>query len=237
MTHRMEDLWNRLQSSHTIDDVQSVVEHLRDAFDLTHVVYHVVGGSGREYGAVTYDADWVQHYKEEEYFRIDPVVGEALRRFLPMDWKSLDWSGKPARELFHKAVDQGIGRQGLSVPIRGVGGQFALFSVTGDDGDDGWQSFMRESSGDLMLASNYVHQRVTEIMNEEDTVIAAPLSPRERDVLSLLASGRSRAEASDYLKISEHTFRVYVDAARHKLGALNTTHAVAKALANGLILP
>ncbi|MEM6465224.1 MAG: helix-turn-helix transcriptional regulator, partial [Pseudomonadota bacterium] len=58
---------------------------------------------------------------------------------------------------------------------------------------------------------------------------------RERDVLTLLGLGQSRAQAADRLKISEHTFRVYVDTARHKLGALNTTHAVAVALNSGAI--
>jgi DNA-binding CsgD family transcriptional regulator len=38
------------------------------------------------------------------------------------------------------------------------------------------------------------------------------------------------------LQISEYTLRVYVEGARHKLGALNTTHAVARALTKGLIV-
>lgn len=237
MTQNLEDLWNRLQSSDSLDDVQSVVEHIRDIYDLKHVVYHVVGSSGREYGAFTYDLDWVTQYKEADYFRVDPVVAESLRSFHPLDWKSLDWSSKPSRAFFGEAVASGVGRQGMSVPIRGVGGQMALFSVTGDYNDDAWQSRMGQLRADLLLAAHYMHQRVAEVMNEEDLPITAMLSPRERDVLSHLASGRSRAEAADSLEISEHTFRVYVDAARHKLGALNTTHAVAKAISNGLILP
>ncbi|QHQ36252.1 helix-turn-helix transcriptional regulator [Algicella marina] len=237
MTKRLEEVWETLQSSRTLEDVQTVAEQIRDFFDLQHVVYHVVGSSGREYGAFTYDMEWVQRYKEEEYVRIDPVITESLRRFHPLNWKSLDWSSKAAREFYREAVSQGVGQQGMSVPIRGVGGQLALFSVTSGVNDDKWEDFLREHSGDLLLASNYMHQRVSEIMDDDESVQGVMLSPRERDVLSLLASGRSRAEAAERLKISEHTFRVYVDAARHKLGAMNTTHAVAKALANGLIVP
>lgn len=237
MTTRMNELWERLESSNTLDDVQSVVSHLRDLFELNHVVYHVVGGTGREYGAFTYDLDWVQYYKDENLYRIDPVVSEALRRFHPFDWKSLDWSARPAKQLYSDSVNNGNGSQGMTVPIRGVGGQFAVFSVTSELTDDEWAKFTGEAMNDLLLASSYVHQRVAEIMDAEKNEVNAALSPRERDALSLLASGSSRAEAADKLKISEHTFRVYVDAARHKLGALNTTHAVAKALSNGLILP
>jgi DNA-binding CsgD family transcriptional regulator len=45
----------------------------------------------------------------------------------------------------------------------------------------------------------------------------------------------NRGRAADFLRISEHTLRVYIESARFKLGAANTTHAVAKAMAQGLI--
>ena len=61
------------------------------------------------------------------------------------------------------------------------------------------------------------------------------LSPREADALRLLALGLSRAEAAAHLTISEHTIRDYIDAARLKLGARNTVHAVARAVASGAI--
>lgn len=54
--------------------------------------------------------------------------------------------------------------------------------------------------------------------------------------MTMLAIGLSRAQAADKLSISEHTLRVYVESARFKLGALNTTHAVARALSRGLIV-
>ncbi|KEJ89760.1 hypothetical protein DSW25_05935 [Sulfitobacter donghicola DSW-25 = KCTC 12864 = JCM 14565] len=48
--------------------------------------------------------------------------------------------------------------------------------------------------------------------------------------------GYSRAQVANSLAISEHTLRVYIESARFKLGALNTTHAVARALSRGLIV-
>ena len=54
--------------------------------------------------------------------------------------------------------------------------------------------------------------------------------------MTLLAIGYSRAQAADTLSISEHTLRVYVESARFKLGALNTTHAVARAISRGLVV-
>jgi DNA-binding CsgD family transcriptional regulator len=47
--------------------------------------------------------------------------------------------------------------------------------------------------------------------------------------------GQRRAQVADSLKISESTLRVYIDSARHKLGALNVFHAVAIAVKTGII--
>ena len=54
--------------------------------------------------------------------------------------------------------------------------------------------------------------------------------------MTLLAVGYSRAQVAERLSISEHTLRAYVESARFKLGASNTTHAVARALSRGLIV-
>jgi LuxR family transcriptional regulator, quorum-sensing system regulator RaiR len=69
-----------------------------------------------------------------------------------------------------------------------------------------------------------------------DKLADQPLSPRELDVLTLIGMGKSRGHAADRLSISEHTLRVYIESARFKLGAANTTHAVALAMARGKII-
>ena len=53
--------------------------------------------------------------------------------------------------------------------------------------------------------------------------------------MRLIAAGYNRAQVANALSISEHTLRAYIESARFKLGALNTTHAVARALSLGLI--
>jgi DNA-binding CsgD family transcriptional regulator len=94
---------------------------------------------------------------------------------------------------------------------------------------------MKESSRDFMLIANFFHQKVLEIEKLFGSAPAPSLSSRERDVLSLIAQGRSRGQIADTLKISENTLRVYLDSARHKLSALNIPHAVALATTKGYI--
>ena len=61
------------------------------------------------------------------------------------------------------------------------------------------------------------------------------LSPREREVLTLVAQGDSAVAISEVLAISKRTVDEHVRSAIRKLGAKNRTHAVALALRAGLI--
>ena len=61
------------------------------------------------------------------------------------------------------------------------------------------------------------------------------LSPREQDVLHLLADGKTNEEIGRELRISADTVRTYIRRAMQKLEADNRTHAVAIALRNSFI--
>ena len=240
MQHRLETFIERMGAAKTLDDLKAEILGLRDIFDVDHLVYHSVNAAGGQYAVLTYDEAWVNHYIEQDYLRIDPVVQGCFQRFNPVDWKRLDWSGKPARAFLHEALDSGLGNQGFSVPIRGPQGQFALFTVNNTSNDDRWARYTQTHVRDLILVAHYVNQKALELEQREDEqLVRAPvraMSPRETDVLTLLALGYSRAQAAESLSISEHTLRSYLESARNKLGAMNTTHAVARALNQGLLV-
>ena len=61
------------------------------------------------------------------------------------------------------------------------------------------------------------------------------LSKREREVLQLLANGRTNDETAQEVGLSPATVRTYVENAMHKLKADSRTHAVAVAVRLGLI--
>lgn len=62
-----------------------------------------------------------------------------------------------------------------------------------------------------------------------------PLTPRELEVLKLLAEGVTNRAISLDLNISEHTVKFHVNAIMHKLGAQSRTEAVVLATRMGLI--
>ncbi|MEM9395079.1 MAG: LuxR family transcriptional regulator [Pseudomonadota bacterium] len=235
MYQRLEDFLEDLQAARSLDDVQAHLFGLRDFLDTEHLVYHCLDASGNKYGAMTYDAPWIRRYIEEDYARIDPVVKGTYQRFHPVDWKQLDWSGKIQRDFLCEALETGVGNQGVSVPIRGPNGQFALFSVNGSDSDESWATYRQENLKTLILAAHFINQRALDLESEVEAP-RKPLSPREADALTLLANGMNRSQASEKLGISEHTLRVYIESARAKMGAANATHAVARAMVRGLIV-
>lgn len=64
-----------------------------------------------------------------------------------------------------------------------------------------------------------------------------PLSPRETQILELLAHGNRVARIADCLGIKEVTVNLYIKNARHKLGAKTREEAVAMAVHMRLISP
>lgn len=235
MEAELEQIVSCVQQAEALEDLQSAAETLRAYFGITHVVYHWVNSVGERFGAGTYSTEWVDRYLEQDYLRMDPVIFGCFQRFHPVEWKQLDWTPKASRAFFNDAIDYGVGNQGLTIPIRGPSGQFALFTANHSCSDEEWEAFAAEHSQTLIIIAHEFNKRALEF--EAGVTVQSPsLSPRELGAMTQLAKGLSRAQAADLMSISEHTLRVYIEAARHKLGAVNTTHAVARALSQGLIV-
>jgi DNA-binding NarL/FixJ family response regulator len=64
---------------------------------------------------------------------------------------------------------------------------------------------------------------------------AEPLTPREREVLHLLAQGLPSKTIASRLRLSEHTIKFHIGSIMTKLGAASRTEAVTLALRRGLI--
>jgi two-component system nitrate/nitrite response regulator NarL len=68
-----------------------------------------------------------------------------------------------------------------------------------------------------------------------DQALPEPLTPREIEVLELLAEGLPNKAIAERLEISDQTVKFHVAAISGKLGAANRTDAVRRAVRRGLI--
>lgn len=72
---------------------------------------------------------------------------------------------------------------------------------------------------------------------EETQDFASLLTPRQLEALALAAAGSTDAGIGLAMGCTQRTARAHLQGARDRLGALNTTHAVAIAIARRLIKP
>lgn len=216
-------------------------EILRSAlanYGLEHVAYAAINLPGAAHDrpliAVTYAAEWQKHYLQAGYVNLDPIVRAGMGGILPVDWETIDRSDPLIVRFFGEAQEFKIGSKGLSFPVRGRHGEFALFSVTSAVSDTEWRSLKNSYTRDFMMLAYYFHSWA---MKAEglDNDAGARLSMREKDCLRWRAMGKSDWEISQILAISERTVKFHLECARSKLGATNTVHAVARAMSQGLV--
>jgi two-component system nitrate/nitrite response regulator NarL len=84
---------------------------------------------------------------------------------------------------------------------------------------------------DAALVSSLLSVRQPPLMSSAEV-----LTPREQEVLLLLAEGLPNKTIADRLHISEHTVKFHVNAILSKLGAQSRTEAVVRATRLGLLL-
>jgi DNA-binding NarL/FixJ family response regulator len=91
------------------------------------------------------------------------------------------------------------------------------------------QSIKSAASG-LMIFDAALAPRIS-----EDESPAEQLTPRETEVLGLLAEGLGNKEIAAKLSISEHTIKFHIRSILGKLGAASRTDAVARGIRSGVI--
>jgi len=74
------------------------------------------------------------------------------------------------------------------------------------------------------------------LVNPQPASLAEPLTPREVEVLGMLAEGQSNKSIAHRLGISEHTVKFHVTSIMGKLSAGSRTEAVTQGIRQGLIM-
>jgi DNA-binding CsgD family transcriptional regulator len=230
----------RIHRARSLTNLRMALHDIIPAFDLQHAAYCGVppldeADTQSWIVVVTYPDAWVRHYVAEDYFRVDPVVTTARHTFLPIDWSDLRADDPLSRKLFDEATEFGIGRHGMSFPIRGPGGDFALFNVTADVSDADWPVLKERRFAQWMALGHAIHRRLLEIAGRRMLGEVTRLSPREQEVLEATAHGLNADKVAAKIGLSERVVRGHLQTCRHKLNARNSTHAVARAVKLGLV--
>jgi DNA-binding CsgD family transcriptional regulator len=177
-------------------------------------------------------AEWLRMYRDRNFVVHDPAVKTALTAVAPFTLREM-FAKRQLTASEREVVDafRSFGWQdGLVVPIHGPRGYLSLATLAGEERDIG----LAERTA-LQATIFAAHQRCLELTNGgADASNGAPhLTPREVECLQWLASGKSDAEISEQLAISETTVRFHLQSAKRKLGVRTRAHAVALAILAG----
>jgi DNA-binding CsgD family transcriptional regulator len=218
---------------------EDVAGYVKKTLGVKNVVYFSPSLNGYSYANpycdMTYTAEWEARYRSEGYMHIDPVFQKGIKSFAPVDWGSCHRHDRAVDLFFNEAENFGIGSQGLTIPVRFNNGKMsALFTVTADYSDRDWASYRKKIMKDTMIFANYFHARVHERLSKSNKS-AIHLTKREKEVITWAAEGKTIEDVASILLISRETAKAHLDTIRHKVNALNTTHAVSILHRHGLL--
>jgi len=236
---RFSDVIEKLEAASTQSESRALLDRIVRDYGLKNAVYYAQRipklTRNAPYLALTYPQDWVRHYTKQDFFAIDPVLKSGMRSLLPVDWDRLDRSPPEVGRMFGEARDFGVGHKGLTFPIRGVNGATALLSITSDCSDREWQTTKSLYMRDFQIIANFIQEMIVRI--EKVDLRPPKLTPRELECLKWASEGKTYADIASILGLRVGTVKTYMEMARVKLEALNTTHMVARAIAFRLIDP
>lgn len=109
------------------------------------------------------------------------------------------------------------------------------YMLKGAPRDELFNAIRVVSRGGSLLQPVVQSRLMRHLRQSQDGTAVEPLTPRERQVLKLMAEGKTNKEIAAALSITERTVKFHVGAILGKLGAGNRTEAVRFAAQRGLV--
>jgi DNA-binding CsgD family transcriptional regulator len=211
----------------------------RDRLGVMNFSYWYLGTSNRLPDRMTwlstYDQRYMDIYLKQMSPLGDPAFDLCFARLLPVDWNEVRSEHEVVKPMHEIAESYGVGRLGVSFPIRDPGGGDAMFSVNFECEDRHWSKVRRDLVSGLHIFAHYFHLRMRDIISARPVTAEFDLSPREREVLKWASDGKTAWETAQLLGVSERAIRLYTENAMNKLRAKTKTQAVAIAVRNDIL--
>lgn len=164
---------------------------------------------------------------------------EAMNGTPKQSASSIEWTFLPRLETILRRMiaepSSAIGRNGLTVPVYFGGRPQALAVFTSSEPQNAWTERRHELAISLTRVAHYLHYCVGRLDGDEAAIDVNPLNALEIEALMIASHGKSLAEVALTMRSSKAAASAHLDSARHKLCALNVSHAVWKAVSARLI--
>ena len=178
--------------------------------------------------------EWLKLYIEREYVHDDPAFRYAKTVVRPFRWfkeSPYDPEREPrAAEVVQRARDFGI-LDGFLIPVASTAGRMGQIWFGGRTLD-----LPERQLPALHLMAIYAFDRILKL-HGSPARHQARLTPREREILTWVANGKSSWEIGELLHISSRTVKEHVKNLCRKLDAVTRTQAVMIAVRDKIIQP
>jgi DNA-binding CsgD family transcriptional regulator len=189
------------------------------------------------------DSSWLEEYSNLKYQIVDPRIRECAATRLPVLWNIdngyLHNLPQESKKMMLNAYDHNI-RSGVTIPFYFPLSISGIFSL-GMNADlyMGKKSLkhLQAVTPYISYLGGYINKAILRIINLERNNQKGSLTRREKDCLCWLADGKTASETASNLFISESTVKFHCKNSMRKLGAKNTSQALAIAIIRGYIRP
>ena len=233
-----DDLILKLAECETRENFMSVLAEFIEACEAKYAVVYTFN-YGRDAGNIwtptysTYPADLANLYRSNDGYRYDQCLRVALHSCKPVRFADIEGSFKPCpvSNIILKQMREVHGlKDALAMIVSDKPGRLVYLNLAYDRLLDDVSEVDRRR----------IHACFGMIMSYAGEILEAgierALSPKEREVLALLAKGKSNKEIARKLNISISTVNTLVSRCFNKLGAHTRTEAAIMAARAGLSL-
>jgi DNA-binding CsgD family transcriptional regulator len=184
-----------------------------------------------------YPQDWMDYYLSKGYFHQDPIPRYAFTTTAAYTWDHVVETcpiSAHQKKLMNEAQEARL-KSGVAVALYGPNFEVAGVGVASTVGG------LKPNRNTLSLIRAFSYQ-FHSAYSQFDAASTEPrplvtLSPREREVLSYTAEGKSAAVIASILSISRNTVNFHLKNIYRKLDVATHQMAVVKAIRLGLITP
>ena len=189
----------------------------------------------------TLPLEWVGRYDQMAYVEIDPRISLTWDSAVPLVWDQSTVRGvtKAADAFLDDAIRFGIA-SGVSFMFHGPRDSHVIVALNSNvtRNDDIRMQSITRNLADILMFGHYFHEIFMRSVIEKGArprAAGVPLSPRERDCLSLAARGLTTENIAHKLDVRARTVQFHFDNIRSKLGAANRQEAIAIAVQRGIV--
>lgn len=187
-------------------------------------------------GLSTYNAEWVDHIMERQYFFDDPVHMASMKTVVGFRWSDIPniiRLSPRQKQILAEAVAFGLG-EGFTVPIHLPG----EYQGTCSFGAPSIDKLHENALPIAQLCGTFAFEAARRIMRRKSKVELAPppvLTPRQHEAMILMGRGKTDAEIGQLMQVSRATAHEHVEGARRAYGNAQRVYLIVRALFDGQI--